>query len=126
MQRDLDAFGEASLSNCILTTRSATAGERDEQTYRENTDGVDRQLVQISVTHDGRFWRREISGRKGESSAGETHYEYDYEEREREREEAGRRGGEVYLLVGGGTGPMMSWWGNSTLLLLPWYILWDL
>lgn len=25
------------------------------RTYRENADGVDRQLVQISVTHDGRF-----------------------------------------------------------------------
>lgn len=25
------------------------------ETYREDTDGVDRQLVQISVTHDGRI-----------------------------------------------------------------------
>lgn len=29
--------------------------QRGERTYRENTDGVDRQLVQISETHNGRF-----------------------------------------------------------------------
>jgi hypothetical protein len=52
-------------------------GERGE-TYRENTDGVDGQLIQIRVTHDGRFWRANrlarATGAIGTGAAGyETH-----------------------------------------------------
>lgn len=38
---------------CPPKDLAAVAGT--EETYRENTDGVNRQRIQIGVTHDGRF-----------------------------------------------------------------------
>jgi hypothetical protein len=42
-----------------LFCSGASGVDGGNSTYRENTDGVDSQLIQISVTHDGGFLQRE-------------------------------------------------------------------